>query len=79
MNTARTPTVRPEPVEGLSFSFPAVQRKDRASTGSARTGLGGQTLVIPAKAGISRREGSAGLVEIPASAGMTARVRPSAP
>ncbi|WP_106638935.1 ribonuclease R family protein [Allosphingosinicella vermicomposti] len=33
--------VRPEPVEGLSFSSAQDEKKDRASTSSARTGFGG--------------------------------------
>jgi ribonuclease P protein component len=35
-------TVRPEPVEGLPFSSSDLVKKDRASTGSARTGAGDQ-------------------------------------
>lgn len=34
-------TVRPEPVEGLPFSSGAAKDKGGASTGSARTGVGG--------------------------------------
>ncbi len=37
---ARNDTVRPQPVEGLPFP-PSAKNKDRASTGSARTGAGG--------------------------------------
>jgi ribonuclease P protein component len=42
----------------------------RAELEKALRKLGGQT-VIPAEAGTSGREGSAGLAEVPASAGMT--------
>ena len=56
----------PEPVEGGSLSSRRLSKKEgRASTGSARTGVGGERTpphpVTPAKAGVHILKGSEGM------------------